>query len=62
MNELFDMGKYGFYVWTSYALFALMLAWDLLMPRLRMRRVLREIAQRQGRDAARRQAKSRTAP
>ena len=59
MSEWFDMGNYGFYVWSSYALFALMLAWDLLLPRLRMRRVLREIAQRQQRDAARKQAKAR---
>ena len=58
MSEWFDMGNYGYYVWSSYALFALMLAWDLLLPRLRMRRVLREIAQRQQRDAARKQAKT----
>lgn len=54
MSELFDMGKYGFYVWTSYALFALMLVWDLLLPRLRMKRVLREVEQRRQREDARR--------
>ena len=58
MSDWFDMGNYGFYVWSSYALFALMLAWDLLLPRWRMRRVLREIARRHQRDAARKQAKA----
>jgi heme exporter protein CcmD len=55
MNELLDMGKYGVYVWSSYALFGAMLAWDVLMPRLRARRVLRELRRRHEREAARRQ-------
>ena len=41
MSEMFDMGRYGFYVWSSYALFGAMLAWDLLLPRWRERRLLR---------------------
>lgn len=53
MSEMFEMGKYGAYVWSSYAIFGAALAWDLLMPRLRTRRVLRDIARRQQRDAAR---------
>ena len=53
MSEMFDMGRYGFYVWSSYALFAAMLAWDLIVPRWRTRRVLRDLALRQQRAAAR---------
>ena len=53
MSERFELGKYGAYVWSSYAIFGAMLAWDALMPRLRTRRVLRDLARRQQRDAAR---------
>ena len=56
MSEMFDMGRYGFYVWSSYALFGAMLAWDLLLPPWRERRLLRELAQRQQRAAARKSA------
>jgi heme exporter protein D len=55
VSELFDMGKYGIYVWSSYSIFGAMLAWDVLMPRLRLRRVLRELARRESREATRRQ-------
>jgi heme exporter protein D len=56
MNEVLDMGRYGVYVWSSYALFAAMLAWDVLLPRLRERRVLRDVARRQQREQARKSA------
>jgi heme exporter protein CcmD len=56
MNEMFDMGRYGVYVWGSYALFAAVLAWDALVPRLRERRLLRDLARRQQREAARKAA------
>lgn len=58
MSEMFEMGKYGAYVWSSYAIFAAMLAWDLLAPRLRERRLLREAARRRARETARQQARS----
>jgi heme exporter protein D len=61
MSELFDMGKYGFYVWSSYALFAAMLVWDIVLPRLRERRVLRAVAQRAQRERARKDTKSENA-
>ena len=41
------------YVVGAYAVFALFLAWDFLVPRLRLARVRRNIAQRAKRDAAR---------
>ncbi len=53
MTEMLDMGKYGVYVWSSYALFGVMLAWDALVPRLRARRVVRDLARKQQREAAR---------
>ena len=53
---MIDMGKYGVYIWASYALFAAMLAWDALVPRLRTRRVLRELRRRLQREAARKGA------
>lgn len=51
MNFVLD--QYAPYVWVSYALFLAMLIWDFLMPRLRMRRVRREIIARRRREAAR---------
>ena len=41
------------YVAGAYAVFALVLGWDYLAPRLRIRRTLRAIAARMRRDAAR---------
>ncbi len=34
---------YAFYVWTSYGLFAVIMAWQFLQPRLRRRRILAEL-------------------
>ena len=52
MSGLFAMDGYGPYVWSCYALFVLMLLWDLAMPWWRNRRVVREIQARARRDAA----------
>ncbi len=56
MTDALHMGGYGFYVWTSYALFAALLVWDALAPRLRERRALKSVLRRQQRDEARRKA------
>lgn len=48
-NDVFSMGGYGFYVWSSYALFVAVLAWDFITPRLRERATLRRIAMKQRR-------------
>ena len=53
MSTALSMGGYGVYVWGSYAAFVLFLLWDALVPRLRRRRLLRQIASRMRRDAAR---------
>jgi heme exporter protein D len=41
------------YAVAAYAVFALALGWDYFAPRLRLRRVLRDIAARARREAAR---------
>jgi heme exporter protein D len=54
MNDFFAMHGYGVYVWSAYALFALTLIADALVPLLRRRRVLRELRARLRRINARR--------
>jgi heme exporter protein CcmD len=48
--------EHAFYVWTAYALFGAMLAWDWVVPRWRERRALKALARRRQRDDARRAA------
>ncbi|WP_127169951.1 heme exporter protein CcmD [Xanthomonas sp. BRIP62415] len=43
MTTLLDMGGYGQYVWTAYAVFVLVLLADLASPWLRRRRLPREL-------------------
>ena len=45
--------SYQAYVIGAYAVFAAFLAWDFAIPRLRLARTRREIAQRAAREAAR---------
>ena len=40
MSDFLAMGGYGFYVWTSYAVFLIVLLIDALAPVLRRRRVI----------------------
>ena len=56
MSDLFSMGGYGYYVWGSYALFALALGWDFLAPRLRERAAWRTLQRRLQRAEQRGQA------
>ncbi len=42
-QQWFDMGGYGAYVWSSYALTAIILLWNLITPIFRRREVLRKI-------------------
>ncbi|MEZ5463090.1 heme exporter protein CcmD [Dokdonella sp.] len=46
MNEIFAMGGYGAYVWSSFAIFVFALLIDYVAPRLRYRKT---IAHLQGR-------------
>ena len=42
MNQFLSMGGYGSYVWSSFAIFAIVLALDAAAPLLKRRRVLRD--------------------
>ena len=53
MSDFFAMGGYGFYVWTSYAVFVIVLLADALAPVLRRRRVIAELRGRLRREDAR---------
>lgn len=53
MAEFLAMGGYGFYVWTSIAVFFLVLAAEAIAPNAQRRRVLAEIRGRVQRRAAR---------
>ncbi len=55
MGRFLAMGGYAAYVWPAYAVFFLVLGADVLATALRRRRVLRELAGRMARQAARRQ-------
>ncbi len=54
MGEFFHMGGYAFYVWSAYGLAAVVLIANVLLPRARRRRLLRELArERQRADRSR---------
>jgi heme exporter protein D len=46
LHEFFAMGGYAAYVWTSYALAAVVLAWNVIQPLRREKQVLRALAER----------------
>ena len=55
-QEFFAMGKYGFYVWLSYAASLLVLGWILLLPLLQHRRLQRQARRQQRRQAGQAEA------
>jgi len=46
MSEFLHMGGYAFYVWTSYALVAVLMLISWIQPRMREKRLLSDIARR----------------
>jgi heme exporter protein D len=58
VQTFFAMGGYAIYVWPAYAVFFLVLLADTLAPRLRRRRLLRDLRARLVRQQAR-QAQTR---
>jgi len=56
MSEFFAMGGYGIYVWSSYAVFFVVLIADALAPLWQRRKTLRELHGRLKRQAARKSA------
>ena len=53
MQSFFAMGGYAAYVWPAYAVFFAVLIVDTVAPRMRRRRVLRELRARLARQQAR---------
>ncbi len=46
MNEFFNMGGYAFYIWLSYALFAVVFIANILIPWKRERTLLQQLARK----------------
>jgi heme exporter protein D len=44
ISEFFNMGGYGFYVWTSFGLTFVMLIWQIIQPLLEQKSICRSIA------------------
>jgi heme exporter protein D len=53
LQHFLAMGGYAIYVWPAYAVFFIVLIGDSIAPRLRRRRVLRELRARIARQSAR---------
>lgn len=51
MRDFLDMGGYAFAVWVSYAFFALVVAWNLIQPRIERRKLLQLHKARMQREA-----------
>jgi heme exporter protein CcmD len=45
MSDVFDMGGYGFYVWSSVLLGVAVFAWNLLAPALQRRAIEQRLAE-----------------
>lgn len=54
MSEFFAMSGYGGYVWSSYAIFVLVLLADMISPLLQRRRITIQLRNRIARERARR--------
>lgn len=42
-SEFFDMGGYAFYVWTSYGLTTVLLAWVFISPIFNKKSIIKEL-------------------
>ncbi len=54
MADFLGMGGYAAYVWTSYAVFFIVLLLDAVAPVMQRRRALRQLQSRMKRESARR--------
>lgn len=50
LESFLHMGGYAAYVWTSYGITAAVLLWNLLMPVLQRKQLLRQLALKQKRE------------
>lgn len=48
-DEFLAMGGYGFYVWTSYAIAFVVLLFNVVVPLIQRKQLLRELALKQKR-------------
>lgn len=62
LQAFFAMGGYAAYVWPAYAVFFIVLVADTVSPRLRRRRLLRELRARLRRQKARAESASHIPP
>ena len=46
LSEFFAMGRHGFYVWLSYGLAAMIIAFNVVQPWLRRRQLIKQQTQR----------------
>jgi len=46
MNEFFHMGGYAFFVWTSYALAAIILIANIIIPMQRKKEIMNNLKRR----------------
>ncbi|MDN5873474.1 MAG: heme exporter protein CcmD [Sinobacteraceae bacterium] len=51
-SGFWQMGGFAFYVWSAYGAAVLIFAWNLLVPRLRRRALLRELVEYEDADDA----------
>ena len=56
MSDFFGMGGYGAYVWSAYAVFAVVIVVDAFGPTLQRRSALKELRGRLRREAAKKSA------
>ena len=46
MAEIFDMGKYAFYIWSSYGITLVVLAFAVIIPFIQYRNLRKVLARR----------------
>ena len=51
LAEFIDMGGYGFNVWSVYALFAILVAVNLIIPWRKKQKIVRQLKRRMALDA-----------
>ncbi len=49
ISEFFNMGGYGFYVWSSFGLAFVMLIWQIIQPLLEQKSIRRSIVKNNAR-------------
>jgi heme exporter protein D len=53
LGDFLAMGGHGFYVWTAYLFFSVVMGWNLVQPLVDRRKVMKLLKARMARDANR---------